>query len=239
MPVFYFHYSDGRRSYQDEVGLEFGSLEEAYLDVCASIPEAARDLLIKRMDPLSPSYKIADARGRVLLDVPFTDILAPSEWRLPKARRRPYGSPRSAKARDDLALTSFRRMFGSANAGCVLLTPEMKVAEMNEFGARHSHVDADAIRGASIFEIFAELHGEPKKHFDAFMSLAQAGVVSEVKDLPYLVLDAEGRTADGFWTARTWPIFDDDRRFIGFVEWAEPHVAPIHGGKTKVRIVPK
>lgn len=236
MPLFHFHYDDGRRSYEDTVGLEFENLEEAYLDICASIPETARDLLIERRDPLSPSYRIADAHGRTLMTVPFTDILAPSEWRIAKARRRPHGSPRSTKARDDLALTSFRRMFGGANAGCVLLTPEMHVAEMNAFGARHSHVDADAIRGASIFEIFSELRGQPKNDFDAFMSLAQAGVVSEVTDLPYLVLDADGQTANGFWKARTWPVFDDDSNLLGFVEWAEPNTSPSFGGKTRVRI---
>lgn len=236
MPTFFFHFSDGRRKLPSDLGLQFASLDQAYIEVCRTIPEIARELLIKRQDPLAASCTIADAKGRTLMTVPFTDVLSPSEWRRAKARRRPHGGPRSARARNDLALTSFRRMFGAANAGCVLMTPEMHIVEMNEFGARHSHVDAEAIRNVPIFDIFAELHGEPKANFTKFMKLAQAGVVSEVIDLPYLVLDAEGQTANGWWNARTWPIFDDDDHVLGFVEWAEPHTSPTKGGVTEVRI---
>lgn len=234
--MFYFHFDDGRETFPSDLGLEFADLEQAYLEVCAAIPAMARDLLIRRQDPLAASFAIADAGGRTLMTVPFTDVLSPSEWRPTKTRRRPHGGPRSARTRDELALSSFRRMFGSVHAGCVLMTPDMHIVEMNDFGARHSHVDAEAIRGQSIFDVFAGLHGQPKTDFDQFMSLAQAGIGSEVIDLPYLVLDAEGQTANGWWNARTWPIFDDDGRIIGFVEWAEPHTAATQGGKTVVRL---
>ena len=127
-------------------------------------------------------------------------------------------------------------MFGSVNAGCVLLTPEMHVVEMTEFGARHSHVDPEAIRGVPIFDIFADLKGKPKDDFSKFMNLAQAGVVSEVRDLPYLVQDPDGQTTHGGWNARTWPIFDDDNHLLGFVEWAVPHTAPTQGGRTELRM---
>ena len=110
------------------------------------------------------------------------------------------------------------------------------VVEMTEFGARHSHVDQEAIRGVPIFDIFADLRGEPKVNFDRFMSLAQTGATSVVTDLPYLVLGDDGKTANGWWNARTWPIVDDDQALLGFVEWAEPHTAPTHGGKTQVRL---
>lgn len=236
MPTFYFHFHDGRRLFPNDLGVEYADLEQAFLGACAAIPGMAGDLLVKRQDPLAASYTIADGKGRVLMTVPFQEVLSPSDWRLAKARRRPHGGPRSARTRDEMALASFRRMFSAANAGCVLMTPEMHIVEMNEFGARHSHVDAEAIRGQSIYGIFADLHGEPKANFDRFMSLAQAGAASQVTNLPYLVLDEEGRTTNGFWNARTWPIFDDDDRLLGFVEWAEPHTKPTWGGKTKVEI---
>lgn len=69
------------------------------------------------------------------MTVPFTDALPPSEWALATARRRPHGWPRSSRARDDLALSSFRRMFGPVNAGCVLLTSDMHVTDMDGLGA--------------------------------------------------------------------------------------------------------
>ncbi|WP_237481234.1 DUF6894 family protein [Lichenibacterium dinghuense] len=236
MPIFFCHFSDGQRWLDDDLGLDFPDLEHAYLEVCTAIPRMAQDLLIKRLDPLAASYRIADAAGRVLMEVPFTDVLLPSQWRLAKARRRPHEGPRSKRARDDMALKSFRRMFDTVNAGCVLMTPEMHVVEMNEFGARHSHVDAEAIRGVSIFDIFADLRGEPKVNFGRFMSLAQAGVMSEVVDLPYLVQDGDGQTTNGWWNAKTWPIFDDDDHLLGFVEWAEPHTASTRGGITRVSV---
>ena len=236
MPKFYFHLNDGQNTVLDEIGLQFADLEAAYLEACATIPGVAQESLINRKDPLAASFIIADRKGRTLMTVPFTDVLSPSEWRLAKARRRPHGGPRSARSRDALALTSFRQMFGEAKAGCVLMTPEMHIVEMNEFGARHSHVDTEAIRGQSIYDIFAGLRGEPKANFTKFMSLAQAGAASQVTDLPYLVLDAEGQTTDGWWNAHTWPIFDDDKRLLGFVEWAEPFTAPTRGGRTEVQV---
>lgn len=236
MPTFFFHFNDGHQTSPDELGLYFPDLEAAYLEVCATIPSMAQDILINRKDPLAASYTITDQRGQILMTVPFTDVLSPSEWHLAKARRRPHGGPRSTRSRDALALANFRQMFGAVTAGCVLMTPEMQIVEMNEFGARHSHVDADAIRGQSIYEIFTDLHGEPKTNFAKFMSLAQAGAASQVTDLPYLVLDANGQTTNGWWNARTWPIFDDHAHLLGFVEWAEPFTAPTQGGRTKVRV---
>lgn len=236
MPTFFFHFSDDCEPLPHDLGLQFADLEQAYLELCAAIPKMASELLVQRKNPLAASCRIASAHGQVLMTVPFTNVLKPSEWRLPKATQRPHGGPRSPHARDALALTSFRRMFSSVNAGCVLLTPDMHVVEMNDFGARHSHVDTETIRGASIFDIFSELRGQPKADFDKFMSLAQAGAASEVIDLPYLVLDAQGQTASGWWNAKTWPVFDDDDHLLGFVEWAEPHVAASRTGNTLVRV---
>ncbi|AWN46403.1 hypothetical protein DK419_08805 [Methylobacterium terrae] len=238
MPNYYLVFSDIHEAAPSDP-IEFADLHHAYLAVCASIPGIAQELLIERKDPLAASCVIADDKGRNLMTVPFTDVLSPSEWRPTKARRRPHGWPRSARSRDDLALASFRRMFGPVDAGCVLMTPEMHIVEMNRFGARHSHVDPEAIRGRSIYGIFADLHGAPKANFTKFMSLAQAGAASQITDLPYLVLDAEGQTTNGWWNARTWPIFDDDENLLGFVEWAEPFTAPTRGGRTKVTVAQK
>lgn len=236
MPKFYFHFNDGAEVYPDEIGLRFINVEAAYLEVCATIPGMAQDILVKRKDPLAASYVIADHKGRTLMTVPFTDILAPSEWHLAKARRRPHGGSRSNHSRDAQALASFRRMFGSVPMGCVLITPEMQVVEMNDFGVRHAHVDAEAIRGQSIFDIFTDMRDGPKSDFERFISLAQAGAASQLTDLPYLVLDEDGQTTNGWWNARAWPILDDDAHLIGFVDLAEPSTAPRFGGRTEVRV---
>ena len=86
MPIFHLHFCDGRQTFPSDVGIEFPDLEKAYLQVCVAIPDIARDLLLKRQDPLGASYIITDGAGRFLMTVPFTDVLSPAEWRIAKAR---------------------------------------------------------------------------------------------------------------------------------------------------------
>jgi hypothetical protein len=57
--------------------IEFASLEAAYCDVCAGIPETAGALLREGLDPMACSYLICDPAGAILMDVPFTDLLRP------------------------------------------------------------------------------------------------------------------------------------------------------------------
>lgn len=238
MPIFRFHLRRRKTIDPDDHGIEFRDFEQAYLEACQAIPDVARDLLVQGVDPITCAYVICDEQGRYLADVPFTEVLPPSKWRLRRARRRPHSGLRSERARNDLALSSFRRIFASANVGGVLLTPELLVREITEFGAKHSHVDPDAVRNTSILDIFVDLKGKPKQDFTKFMTLAQASAVSEVVDLPYLVLNEAGETANGWWNARTWPIFDDDDHLLGLVEWATPFEKPTSGGATLVRVAP-
>lgn len=181
------------------------------------------------------TYVICDQKGRQLMEVPFVDVLSPSEWRMSRATWKIDRGSRSAPVRDRLALSRFRQIFASVNVGCVLLTPELQVKEINDFGARHSHVDPDEIRDSSILDAY-DLSGEPKENFKKFWSLAQTGVVSELIDMPYLVLDKSGKTVDGWWNSKVWPIFDDDNRLLGLVDWAEPFTSPTAGGITEVRV---
>ena len=50
--------------------LEFASLQVAYADVLASIPDMAADLIRKRSNPFRYTYLIRDHAGAVLLEVP-------------------------------------------------------------------------------------------------------------------------------------------------------------------------
>lgn len=59
--------------------LSFSTVEEAYLDACAAIPEAAGAELRARRNPFRCAFLIAEQGGAVLLEVPFSDILPPSE----------------------------------------------------------------------------------------------------------------------------------------------------------------
>jgi hypothetical protein len=145
----------------DDIGLDLPDLHAAYLEAVRAIPDVARDQLIDARDPLTCTFIICDGKGRQLLEVPFTEVLPAAAWARRDRGRGPLSGGRSNQVRDDLALTGFRHMFSTVNVGCVLLTPELAVRAINDFGARHSHVDPDAIRGTSILDAF-DLHGQLK-----------------------------------------------------------------------------
>lgn len=86
MTVFYAHLRTATDTRRDEIGIEFVDLDAAYLDVCKAIPDSARDLLREGKDPMACAYAIHDEAGRLLMDVPFTDVLSSGEAILHRAR---------------------------------------------------------------------------------------------------------------------------------------------------------
>ena len=83
MPRFFFDFSSAGTVVADDVGTEFPSLEEAYLDACQSALEISFEKLRSRSDPNLDSVEILDARRQSLMQVPFSDVLRP----------KPSGSP--------------------------------------------------------------------------------------------------------------------------------------------------
>ncbi|WP_409187737.1 DUF6894 family protein [Bradyrhizobium sp. RDM4] len=81
MPRFFFDFSSGGTVVADDVGTEFPSLEEAYLDACQSALEISFEKLRIRNDPNLDSVEILDARRQPLMQVPFSDVLRPKPLR--------------------------------------------------------------------------------------------------------------------------------------------------------------
>ena len=77
MPLFFFDFTSGDTIEADDVGTEFPSLEEAYLDACRSALEMSFDKLRRRRDPNLDSVEILDAERHSLMQVPFSDVLRP------------------------------------------------------------------------------------------------------------------------------------------------------------------
>jgi hypothetical protein len=94
MPLFYFHLKVGRNRYPDHLGVEFDSLEAAYLDAFEAARDMWSELLKSREDPTAHSFEICNADGELLLTLPFTEVLEPVRRSLPpsqivlRARRR-------------------------------------------------------------------------------------------------------------------------------------------------------
>ena len=77
MPLFFFNFTSGGIVTVDEVGTEFPSLEDAYLDSCRAALDMSFEKLGCRDDPYQDSLDILDAARRPLMHVPFSDVLQP------------------------------------------------------------------------------------------------------------------------------------------------------------------
>ncbi len=104
----------GRELSPDEIGLELPDLETAYLEAFQAAQAMWSELLAERSDPLLRSFEIADSRGRVLLTLPFREVL--------ERARKPRG-PRPNEVRSAEALLERTRALAAS------LRKEMNAAQ--------------------------------------------------------------------------------------------------------------
>ena len=74
MAHFFFHFCDGESQARDEVGLEFETAEQAYLEAFATARSMWPELLAARCNPLDCFFNVTDASGAVLFRLPFTEL---------------------------------------------------------------------------------------------------------------------------------------------------------------------
>jgi hypothetical protein len=72
---YYFHLRIGRQFSPDEIGLDLPDLDTAYLEAFHAARAMWSELLAERSDPMLRSFEIADSDGRVLLLLPFREVL--------------------------------------------------------------------------------------------------------------------------------------------------------------------
>jgi hypothetical protein len=75
MPRFFFDFREGNSLSPDDEGIEFASLEEAYLEAFRSAQDIAAERLRERCDPFDCAFTITDAAGQELIVLPFKEIL--------------------------------------------------------------------------------------------------------------------------------------------------------------------
>jgi hypothetical protein len=90
MPRFYFHFTNGEDVELDPDGLEFPSLEAAYLDAFRAAREMWTEMLQRQEDPRELAFAIHDGAGRLLLTLPFSEVLQSTKGSRPK---RPLRGP--------------------------------------------------------------------------------------------------------------------------------------------------
>ena len=86
MPLFYFHLRVGKERYPDDLGVEFSDLDAAYFDAFASAKEMWTELLKDGEDPTTRSFEIADADGKLLLTLPFKEVLEAAQNPIPPSQ---------------------------------------------------------------------------------------------------------------------------------------------------------
>ncbi|MER2264444.1 DUF6894 family protein [Methylobacterium oxalidis] len=80
MPRYHFHLRTPDGLQWDPEGVSFDNLEDAYLDVCQGITMIAADLAhagASWESLMRSAFEISDAEGHFLMDVAFTEVLAP------------------------------------------------------------------------------------------------------------------------------------------------------------------
>ena len=110
MPTFFFNLCSPDSVDRDEEGVEFADIEAAYLEAFQTASEMWVEAIRRRRDPSHQRFEITDRCGRLLMTVPFTEVierrmaprqqtLAQSESRRPRAIQPEAGAQRPAPRR--------------------------------------------------------------------------------------------------------------------------------------------
>lgn len=95
MPLFYFNFRDENELLPDANGIEFASIEEAYLEAFQGAQQMWAEMLQKRKDPMRCAFEIADAGGSVLMVLPFSEVLETCTGNGPSKPKRRHKSVRT------------------------------------------------------------------------------------------------------------------------------------------------
>lgn len=86
MPLFFFDFTFDGATDTDDVGVQYPSLEAAYLDACRAALDISFEKLQARRNAHLDSVEILDGDRRSLMFVPFSEVLRPDS-RLSPAQR--------------------------------------------------------------------------------------------------------------------------------------------------------
>lgn len=75
MPRFHFHFRQDGRLEEDTIGIEFPTVEAAYLSAFEAARDIWRDLLCERKDPTSCYFEVWDGDNQRLFELPFSEVL--------------------------------------------------------------------------------------------------------------------------------------------------------------------
>lgn len=75
MPRYYFHLAGGETRECDEIGSDLKDANEAYLEAFEAAQQLSVDLIREHRSPSTYCFEICDAHGRLVFQLPFTEIV--------------------------------------------------------------------------------------------------------------------------------------------------------------------
>jgi hypothetical protein len=76
MGRFFFHVKTPDKLQRDQIGVDFESTEEAFLNAHEAIPGLAADLLQEGIDPMACEIIVEDEKQQQLFVLPFSEYLS-------------------------------------------------------------------------------------------------------------------------------------------------------------------
>ncbi|WP_420964994.1 DUF6894 family protein [Bradyrhizobium sp. B120] len=130
MPRFFINHTSPSEICVDHIGVEFSSLEAAYLDTCEAALAIAFEKLHERQDPTRDAFEIIDEKQNLLMQVPFSEVLRPAAMTTKQANTLAFENcrrqiARSERLKDDIRaeLTRTRGIFDAIRANLSPLRP--------------------------------------------------------------------------------------------------------------------
>ena len=89
MTRYFFHLFEASVASRDEVGVEFPSVEAAFLDVHQAALEISQDMMRERRNIHHMRFEVCDEAGCVMFELPFAEVLDQTDHSRPafEARR--------------------------------------------------------------------------------------------------------------------------------------------------------
>ena len=97
MARYWFHLASASGVDLDEIGSDFDTLEAAYLDGCRAVVDISAEMLRERRDPSQHRFEIRDVLGRLVLELPWDEVLRPGRRRPPPPASTPLHEELAAR----------------------------------------------------------------------------------------------------------------------------------------------
>jgi PAS domain S-box-containing protein len=224
---FFFHFQGPDGLEPDDLGLDLPGPGAAFKEARRAAPGILGELVAQGHDPTICGFKIANSAGRVVLEVPFLELIGGETRSRSFAPRRAVArsvgpGPRTRKGGRTAAEAVYRQLFETMPWPVAVLTPQLQIV-----GANSAFFDATSSRPEQVldryvFEAFPENRHDAKTtdarsiaaSFDRAMTLRKRDVLPTIR---YDLQSPDGVWRKRYWRPENWPIVDDNGSVVALI----------------------